>query len=93
MHIKCGKHDTKRAIVEVTITAAGAELRPMVIFKGARNGRIVELEFPSYIAGYSYECQENVSMDEACMLQWVNDVLKPHVEIAPFGIIPVPLLD
>ena len=40
VYIKCGKHDTKRATVVVTFTAAGEALKPMMIFKGARNGRI-----------------------------------------------------
>ena len=69
VYIKWGKHDTKRAIVVVTIAAAGKTHNAMVIFKGVRNGCIVKCEFPSYIAGSLYACQENASMDEAYMLQ------------------------
>ena len=93
MYIKCGKHDTKRVTFVVTIKAAGEALKPMVTFKGARNGCIVKCKFPSYTAGFLNACQENVWMDEACMLHWVNDFLKPHVETTPLGVIPVLLLD
>ena len=75
------------------ITAVGEALKPRAIFKGARNGCIVKNDFPSYIAGSLYACQENAWMDEACMLKWVNDVLKPHAKTAPLGVIPVLPLD
>ena len=32
-------------------------------------------------------------MNKTCMLQWVNNVLRPLVETTPFGIIHVLLLD
>ena len=57
------------------------------------NGWIVKCNFPSFIAGSFYAYHENAWMDEACMLQWVNDILKPHVETAPLGVIPVLLFD
>lgn len=32
-------------------------------------------------------------MDERCMLLWVEKVLKPYVELAPRGIVPILFLD
>ena len=87
--MKCGK----QATVVVTITAAGDTLKPMVVFKGARNCHMVKCQFPSYIVCSLYACQENSWMDEACMLQWVNDILKPNFQTAYLRIIPALLLD
>ena len=91
--MKVGKHDAKRAIAVVTSTTAGEAFKPMVIFKRTRNSCIVKYEFSSYIVGLLSECQENAWMDEVCMLQWVNNILKPYVETAFLGIISVLLLD
>ena len=64
-----------------------------LVFKGAKNGRIVKKEFPTFDNSMYYACQENVWMDEQVMLIWVEKVLKPYVESAPEGIVPLLLLD
>ena len=32
-------------------------------------------------------------MDKVCMLQWVDEILTPHVVTAPAGIVPLLILD
>ena len=63
------------------VTASGKLLTPMLIFKGKPNGWIVKCEFPEYPEGCVYACQDNAWMDEQVMLQWVEQILKPYVEI------------
>ena len=38
--IRTSTNDTRRATVALTITAAGDQLVPMVVYKGAENGTI-----------------------------------------------------
>lgn len=85
--------DTKRATFAMTVTASGKILKPLIIFKGARNGRIVQREFPSYSPDMIYLCQQNAWMDEEAMLVWVEQVLRPHIETAPLGVLPILFLD
>ena len=40
-----------------------------------------------------YAMQPKAWFDEATMLDWVDDVLKPYVATAPVGIIPILFLD
>jgi hypothetical protein len=40
-----------------------------------------------------YACQENAWMDEGAMLLWVDKILKPYIETAPEGIVPLLFLD
>ena len=92
-HVRKSTNDTKRAIAALCITASGKALTPMIVFKGKPQGRIVTRGFPEYPLGMEYACQDNVWMDETVMLQWVNKVLKPYVDDAPEGIIPILFLD
>jgi transposase-like protein len=85
--------DTKRATLGLSVTASGKFLTPILVFKGAPNGRIVKTEFKTYPAGIVYACQAAAWMDEDVMIAWVNKILKPYVESAPDGIIPLLLLD
>jgi transposase-like protein len=88
----CGS--TMRVSVAVTITASGEVLPTFIVFKGKPNGRIAQREFASYPNGSFYACQERAWMDETVMLQWVEQVLRPHVEQnVPAGIHPILLLD
>lgn len=78
----------------MTITASGKILKPLLIFKGARNGQIVQREFPAFEDNMIYLCQPNACwMDEEAMLIWVDTVLCPYVETAPAGVVPILFLD
>ena len=65
----------------------------MLIFKGKPNRQIVKLEFPEYPEGCVYACQDNAWMDEPVMLQWVEQILKPHIDTAPEDVVPILFLD
>ncbi len=77
----------------VMITGDGTVLPSMIIFMGKHNGRIARSEFTTYPAGHHYRCQEAAWMDEQVMLAWVEEVLAPHVAMAPEDIIPLLILD
>ena len=77
----------------MTVTASGKILKPVLIFKGARNGRNVQCEFPNYGNDMIYLCQQNAWMDEEAMIVWVDQVLRPYIETAPAGILPILFLD
>ena len=85
--------NTKCATVAVTITALGHTLTPVIIFKGAENGRIKKKEFSTYPTNMLYQMQKNAWMDEHVMLFWVDRVLKLYVEAAPEHVIPIIFLD
>ena len=87
VHVWKSTSDTKH------VTMSGKALIPLIVFKGKPNGWIVTHEFPEYPEGLEYACQENAWMDERVMLLWVEKVLKPYVEGAPEGIIPILFLD
>jgi hypothetical protein len=93
VHVRKSTNDTKRATFDMTVTASGQMLKPLIGFKGARNGRIVQREFPTYINDMIYSCQPNAWMDEEVMLLWVDTVLSPHIATAPDGVIPILFLD
>ena len=93
VHVRKSTNDTKRATVAVSITASGIILPSVVVFKGAKNGRIAQNEFGLYPPGHFYACQKNAWMDERVMLFWAEKVLKPHVESAPEHVIPLLILD
>ena len=69
--------DTKRVTLAVTVTASGKLLTPFLIFKGQRNGRIVQREFMTYPAAGKYACQPKAWMDEALMNEWIDVILTP----------------
>jgi hypothetical protein len=77
----------------MTVTASGKLLTPYLIFKGTPNGRIEKREFPSFSNALLYSVQKAAWMDERCMLLWVEKVLKPYVDSAPDGIVPLLFLD
>ena len=93
IHIRKSTNDTKRATLALTVTASGKMIRPMLIFKGTANGRIVKRDMPGWDSTFLYACQPNAWMDERCMLLWVELCLKPHVATIPTGIIPIIFLD
>jgi len=85
--------DTKRATFAMCVTASGRKLKPLLVFKGKPNGRIAKTEFPTFSNEIEYACQDSAWMDEGVMLQWAQKCLKPYVDTAPEGVIPVLLLD
>jgi hypothetical protein len=91
--IRTSTNDTRRATVALTITAAGNQLVPMVVYKGTENCTIMKRELQHHHPTCIYETQENAWIDERVMLRWVEDVLVPYVALAPPGIIPLILLD
>ena len=93
VHVHKSSNDTKQATAAITITAPEKMLPPLLIFKGANNGRIVKKELPTFDKSMYYAYQENAWMDEQVMLLWVEKVLKPYVESAPEGIVPLLRLD
>ena len=93
IHVRTSTNDTKQATVAVTITVDGTVLPSMVIFKGKANGRLAKTEFAMYPAPHRYRCQENAWMDEAAILAWVGNILRPYVKTAPDDVIPLLILD
>ena len=93
VNVRKSTSDTKRATFAMTVSASGKVLKPMLIFKGKRGGRIQSREFPTFPPDIVYGCQDNAWMDEKAMLEWVDTILTPYVETAPDHIIPLLLLD
>jgi hypothetical protein len=48
VHIRKSTGNTKRATFAMTVTASGKLLKPVLVFKGAQNGHVVQREFPNY---------------------------------------------
>lgn len=92
VNVRSSSGSTIRCTVAITVTAAGEFLKPIIVFKGTRNGRI-QRETGSYRTDAYYATQERAWMDEGVMLQWVEQVLKPWAAEVPEGEIPYLLLD
>lgn len=77
------------------VTASGKVLKPYLIFKGKPGARIEKKELVNYPAEWDmfYSCQDSAWTDKRVMLLWVAKVLKPYVDGAPDGIIPLLFLD
>ncbi len=75
IHIRTTVYNTKRATIAVMTAADGMLLPAMVVFKGMARGRIATHELGTYPTTNHYCCQENVWMDEAVMVAWVDEVL------------------
>jgi hypothetical protein len=67
IHIQKSTNDTKRATFAMTVTSSGKILKPILIFKGAQNGRIVQCEHPAFKDDMIYLCQPNAWMDEEAL--------------------------
>lgn len=93
VNLRTSKQDSERITVAVTISAAGDLLQPTVIFKGKKGGRIEKDQLKKLPAGPHYMVQEKAWMDHEVMHVWVDVVLKPYIQQAPKGIIPVLFLD
>ena len=93
INIRKSTDDTRRVTFAYTITASLKSLRPILVFKGKPNGRIVTSELPTFPQDMLYACQTNAWMDEVVMRMWVERVLAPHVATAPPWVVPILYLD
>ena len=97
INVRTSTRSTMQLTCAVTVSAAGDILRPFIVFKGKRDGRIAREfgnpEKSGFLVDCSYMCQERAWMDEAVMLQWVKEVLEPWSKDVPPGIVPYLLLD
>ena len=97
INVRTSTGSTMRLTCAVTVSAAGDILRPFIVFKGKRDGRISREfgnpEKSGFLVDCSYMCQDRAWMDEAVMLQWVKEVLEPWSKHVPTGIVPYLLLD
>ena len=81
--------------VSLGISANGDKLKPMCIFKGAPNGRIVTREFAEnpHCDDVVLACQKTAWQDEQNMLQWIDKVLVPYLQEKAAGAPACILLD
>jgi hypothetical protein len=93
VHVHASMADTKRVTLSVTVDASGKMLPPMLIFKGATNGRIASREFGTYPDCGHYGCQKKALMDEEMMHKWIDLVLVPWRQTTMPGIVPLLILD
>ena len=93
INMRTGTDDSKRCTVALTVTASGKMLTPMVVYKGTRYGHIATRKLRDHPQEMKYAMQPKAWFNEATMLDWVEDVLKPYVATAPVGIIPILFLD
>jgi len=93
INMRTGTGNSKRCTVALTVTASGEMLMPIVVYKGTRHGCIATREIRDHSQGMKYAMQPKAWFNEATMLDWVEDVLKPYVATAPVGIIPILFLD
>jgi hypothetical protein len=79
----------------LTVTASGCVLTPLLVFKGVPGGRIEKKEFVTFPNNILSACQGNAWLDERVrmLLSWVDKIVKPYVETAPDGIVPLLFLD
>ena len=64
VHVHKSTNDTKCTTAAITVTASGKILPPVLVFKGAQNGRFVKKEFPTFDNSMYYACQENAWMNK-----------------------------
>ena len=87
---------TMRLTLAMFVTVSGKNLTPYIIFKGKLNRHIMR-EFSKVNSRYPenayFTVQDNAWMNEWCCLEWVEKCVKPRVESAPEGIIPLLFLD
>ena len=86
---------TTRATAALTVCSDGSKLKPFVIFKGKPGGRISRNELPTFPNQdrIAYTVQENAWMDGSCMLQWIDNILVPHLQCRPAATEVILLLD
>ena len=93
LNINTSMNVTNRATLTVSVCADGSKLPPMLIFKGTQNSQIAKNEFPNFPPGCKYYCQKIAWIDERVMIEWVENIFKPFVEMAPENVVPLLVLD
>jgi transposase-like protein len=80
--VRATGNEKTRCTVSLTVCADGTKLKPMVIFKGTRTGRIAtrELSQSPYRNKLVLTVQPNAWQDEENMNDWVDGVLVPHLQ-------------
>ena len=84
-----------RATVAICISSAGDMLKPMLIFKGEKNGRIATREFPQYenreLAFHA--CHPSAWMNEEYVVMWIEQVFRPYIQVRAMGAPVILFLD
>ena len=57
VHVCKSTNDTKCTTAAIIVTASGKMLPPLLVVKGAKNGRFMKKEFPTYDKSMYYTCQ------------------------------------
>lgn len=80
--VRASGNDKTRCTVCLTVCADGTKLKPMVIFKGTKEGRIAKKELPSseYADKLVLAAQPAAWQDEENLNDWVDGVLVPHIQ-------------
>jgi hypothetical protein len=68
-------------------------LPPVLIFKGAPNGRIVNHEFVTFPEDGHYVCQKKALMDKEMMNKWIGLLLAPWKNSKAPGVTPIIISD
>jgi hypothetical protein len=84
---------TVRVTVAVTITASGDTLPFLLVFKGTPGKKIQKKMQKEGDKRLLYYAQKKAWMSEDILIEWVDRVLKPYVETAPEGVVPLIILD
>ena len=92
IHLHASTSDTKRVTLAVTVDVSGKMLPPMLIFKGAPNGRIANREFSTYPDRGHYACQKKAWMYEDMLNRWIDLVLILWKESKAPDIVPILVL-
>ena len=93
IHSRASTTDTKIATLAATVTMSGEVLLPLLIFKGAKNGRIEKNELPTLPPVCLYAVQKKAWMDESMMNVWIEQVLSPWKDTLPPNVVPLLILD
>ena len=93
VNIHTSMNYSKRATLAIPLCADCSKLSPMLIFKGTENGWIAKNEFPKFLPSCKHYCQENAWIDERAIIKWVENILKPFIEMAPENVVLLLVLD
>jgi hypothetical protein len=93
IHVHASTTNTKHMTLAATVTGSGKMLSPMLIFKGASNGRIAKQEFGTYPDSGQFLNKKYAWMDEDMMHLWIDQVLVPWKMTKPPGVVPILVLD
>jgi len=80
--VRATGNEKTRCTVSLSVCADGTKLKPMIIFKGERQGRIATKEFPTsqYRNDLVLAAHPSAWQDEENLQDWVDGVLVPHLQ-------------